>query len=348
VSAFDDRRAVLLDLTAARGVLALWVFAYHANLHLYFAETGWVVAHGYLGVDGFFLLSGLVLGHRHPDPPQTVSSYAGFWWKRLVRLYPTHLAVLLLLAVAYLTATAGGIRPHQASRADGHELLLQILLLNGWGFSRGWSWNYPSWSISAEWAGYLLFPTAAWAASRVGLRGTIVALVLAAGCLVVVARTSSSGLNLSYHGALLRFFPEFAAGILLARMLHLMPRRPPAWMPGAAGAVMLALGLALGDAVTVLGLWFLLWALATGPAPILTPMPGLVALGVLSYPFYMVYTPVELVFARIWATTHLDPTESSPYWLVAMFAGVLLLAWIVANLVERPALRYLAARRPDL
>jgi peptidoglycan/LPS O-acetylase OafA/YrhL len=348
MSALDDRRADLPDLTAARGVLALWVFAYHANLHLDFAGAGGVIGHGYLGVDGFFLLSGFVLAHRHPDPPQTVSAYAQFWWKRLVRLYPTHLAVLLLLAVAYLTASASGIRPHHALRADGHELLLQILLLNGWGFSRGWTWNYPSWSISVEWAGYLIFPLGAWAAFRFDRRCTIAALAVGVACLEVVDRTSPSGLNLSYHGALLRFFPEFAAGILLVRLLHLLPRRPPAWIPGTAGAILLALGFAFGDAVTVAGLWCLLWTLATPRAPILTSVPGLVALGALSYPVYMVYTPVELVFARIWATTHLNPTESSSYWLVAMFASVLLLAWIVATLVERPALRSLAARRPDL
>jgi peptidoglycan/LPS O-acetylase OafA/YrhL len=335
------------DLTAVRGLLALWVFAYHANLHLQFAYAGSFIRHGYLGVDGFFILSGLVLAHRHPAPGQRVRDYAGFWWKRLVRLYPTHLAVLILLALLFLAARSAGLRPHQALRADGHELLLQSLLLNGWGFSRGWTWNYPSWSISTEWAGYLVFPGLALAASRLSRRASVAALVVMAACLLAVDLTSASELNLSYHGALLRFFPEFLAGILLARLLVLMARPPPFAIVGAVGVALAVSGLFTADVVTAIGLWCLLWALAAGRQRILIPVPGLSALGAISYPFYMVYAPVEVIFARLWGFARLDPTRAPLLWLAAFFAAVLALAWLMARLVERPALRHLAAGRPN-
>ena len=104
---------MLSDLTAVRGLLALWVFAYHANLHLHFAGFGSLVGRGYLGVDGFFILSGLVLAHRHPRPVQTVAAYGRFWWRRVVRLYPTALAMLMLLGAG---AVAGAIKRGAAAQ----------------------------------------------------------------------------------------------------------------------------------------------------------------------------------------------------------------------------------------
>lgn len=349
---FNDQRAILSDLTAVRALLALWVFAYHANLHLHFAALGGPIGRGYLGVDGFFILSGLVLAHRHPMPAQTLAAYARFWWRRLVRLYPTALAMLLLLGVGFLLARSGGIHPHQALRANGHEFLLQLVLLNGWGLSQGWTWNYPSWSISTEWVGYLLFPALAWLVSSWGIRSAAIGAGAMALGLLIVAGFFGSGLNLSYQGALPRFLPEFIAGILLARLLR-AGATPPFIPPAIIGLLLFLLGLWLrpmtrvGDAVTVIGLWWLLWALAAGPQRVFARLPALVALGALSYPFYMAYAPVELVFARLWGRLRLDPTALPFLWLVLVFLGVLALAWVTARFVERPALHHLAGRRLD-
>lgn len=353
MGAFDDPPAQLSDLTAARGLLALWVFAYHTNLHLRFADLGGVIGRGYLGVDGFFMLSGLVLTHRHPALKQSVASYTRFWWRRLVRLYPTALAMLLLLGAGFLLAWSRGVHPHQDFRANGHEFVLQLLLLNGWGFSHGWTWNYPSWSISTEWAGYLLFPLLVPLAARLDPHAAGWGACVMGLCLVAVALTSPSGLNLSYQGALPRFLPEFIAGILLARLLRSGAALPPPSLIALLGALFFALGIWLrsfapvGDAITTIGLWGLLWALAAGRQRIFTRLPAIIVLGALSYPFYMAYAPVELVFARLWGRLRLDPTAAPLLWLIPFFLGVLGLAWVTARFVERPALRHLAGRRLD-
>jgi peptidoglycan/LPS O-acetylase OafA/YrhL len=347
VTPFNDQDAVLPDITAARGLLALWVFAYHANLHLHFAGAAGLIGRGYLGVDGFFILSGLVLAHRYPAPALNVGTAARFWWRRLLRLYPTVLAMLALLAGAFLLARAGGVHPHEALRASGRELLLQLLMLNGWGLSQGWTWNYPSWPISAEWGGYLLFPPLAWAASRCdGRRAALAAGAMGLALLVLSAR-SASGLNLTYQGALPRFFPEFIGGILLARLLRRWhPARFSAVLGGASGVALVLLGIWLrpmttaGDGVTAIGLWLIIGALAGGGQRVFARLPAILGLGALSYPFYMAYAPVELVFARAWGHWHLDPTRRPFLWLAPIFLGVLALAWATARLVERPALRY--------
>lgn len=346
----DDPQADLPDLTALRGLLALWVFLYHINLHLQFAAPAGAIGSGYMGVDGFFILSGFVLAHRHPSPTQTPAAYGRFWWRRFVRLYPTVLAVLLLLLLALLLARAGGVHPHQALRASGREFWLQIFLLNGLGFSDGWTWNYPSWSISVEWVGYLLFPALAWGISRLGRRAVVCGLMAMVALLLTVAMVSPSGLNLSYQGALPRFLPEFLAGILLARL----GRPHVSWAAiGFGAAVLLLLGLWVrrmdtsGDAVIACALGLLLWALATGPQRLFTRLPGVLYLGALSYPFYMSYAPVELVFTRFWRATGSDPTQRPYLWLVLLFVSDIALAWIIARYVERPALRHLAGRRLD-
>ncbi|WP_419759196.1 acyltransferase family protein [Acidisoma sp.] len=349
---FDQRDAVLSDLTAVRGLLALWVFAYHANLHLQFAGFGSLIGRGYLGVDGFFILSGLVLAHRHPNPSQTFAAYGGFWWRRLVRLYPTAVAMLLLLAAGLMVARFGGVRPHDAYRADGHEFTLQLLMLNGWGFSHGWTWNYPSWSISTEWAGYLLFPLLAVIVSRCDGPAVALGSVAMGVALLLLSSLSAPGLNLTYQGALLRFFPEFFGGILLARQLRLgLPW--PLWLMAAIGIGVLSLGIWLramttaGDAVTTIGLWLIIGTLAAGQQRVFGRLPALLTLGAISYPFYMAYAPVELIFSRAWGHWHLDPTRWPYLWLMPMFACVLALSWVTARLVERPALRYLAGHHQD-
>ena len=338
---FDDRGAVLSDLTAVRGLLALWVFAYHANLHLHFAGFGSLIGRGYLGVDGFFILSGLVLAHRHPRPARSLGACGRFWWRRVMRLYPTVLAMLLLLGAGLLLARLGGVHPHDAYRADGREFTLQLLMLNGWGFSHGWTWNYPSWSISTEWAGYLLFPLLVLVVSRCDARLAALAAAVMGLALLLLSGLSAPGLNLTYQGALLRFFPEFIGGILLARLLRL--GEPPP-LAAAIGAVLLVLGIWLraittaGDAVAAIGLWLIIGRLAAGRQRVFARLPALLTLGALSYPFYMAYAPVELVFARAWNHWHLDPTRWPYLWLLPMFLAVLALGWVTARLVERPAL----------
>lgn len=78
LAAFEDPRATLSDLTAIRALLALWVFAFHTNFHLHFAALTGGIGRGYLGVDGFFILSGLVLAHRHPASRLTPGTLGRF------------------------------------------------------------------------------------------------------------------------------------------------------------------------------------------------------------------------------------------------------------------------------
>jgi peptidoglycan/LPS O-acetylase OafA/YrhL len=167
-----------------------------------------------------------------------------------------------------------------------------------------------------------------------------------------VAVLSPAGLNLTYAGALRRFFPEFVAGMAIAMMLPALGRREAA-LAGLAGLAVVALGVLAGppdsavDAVAVGGIFLCLLALAASRNPVLGRLPGLTALCGLSYCVYMSYAPVELAFARLWRHEGLDPSRHPWLWAALMALAILALAWLLARFVERPAIRHLAGRAVD-
>lgn len=128
------------------------------------------VLRGYLGVDFFFLLSGFIITHvyldslRRPDPKAILI----FLWHRLIRLYPIHVSMLAILIPASYVALAHGAVANNPNAWRLTDLPWYFALMHAWGFVDSAGWNPPSWSISAEWFAYLLFPLLAiglWAIS---------------------------------------------------------------------------------------------------------------------------------------------------------------------------------------
>lgn len=149
----------LNSLTSARGIAAWLVVLYHLR-----ASTPWmpspvmdVLNKGYLAVDFFFMLSGFVIylsGHKvlERDGARAVP---GFLLRRIARIYPLY-ALILFGTIIFASA----IRVHggDASGYPLRELPLHIVMIQNWGFTEQLSWNHPAWSISTEFAAYLMFP----------------------------------------------------------------------------------------------------------------------------------------------------------------------------------------------
>ena len=348
------------DITCCRALFAGWVFAYHLNLQARYAPSfgflGRLVERGALGVDGFFILSGMVLAYAHPDPKLTLGDARRFWVKRLVRIYPVHLAMisalLLMVGSAYLLHQ----HPRDPGRFSPGELISQIALVHAWGASDRWSWNYPSWSISAEWAGYLAFPLL-WTWLRGGGRLVVtVTLALAlAGALAARYLAAADNLSLTYDGGLLRFFPDFIAGMVVVPLLRLWPSRILGRAVALAGVGLMAVGTAAENEMTIIaGLWSLLAGLMAaarqGRGAVLGRVPGFVWLGEISYSFYMSFALVETIQAGIWRSADADPAASPLLYVFTTTVAMLVIATLTWALVERPALRAFAAtarRRAD-
>ncbi|WP_457390622.1 acyltransferase family protein [Roseateles sp. P5_E1] len=131
-------------LDGVRGLAALAVVLYHIEYsHRWFAK-------GYLAVDLFFILSGYVLSHRYAASAASRTGFSKFAWARVARLYPLHLATLLLLAAAELCLSLAFNKHAVIPDALGYTFVLNLFLLQCVGLWDHPSWNTSSWSISVE------------------------------------------------------------------------------------------------------------------------------------------------------------------------------------------------------
>lgn len=149
-------------LTALRGVLALWVVFYHIQPNLYHLigfGVNHVLSMGYVAVDFFFVLSGFVIAMTYQEQLSQSFSYrnlASFYIKRIARIYPLHFAIMLFyLTIPLILFMTGREVP---AIYDHYTYITSLVLLNCWGFHDVLSWNVPSWSISTEFACYIVFP----------------------------------------------------------------------------------------------------------------------------------------------------------------------------------------------
>ncbi len=341
-----DTRQEISDLTCCRGLFAAWVFIYHVNLHAQFSlgPAARLIQRGYLGVDGFFVLSGLILARVHPELSRSTATARRFWGKRLARVYPVHLAIIVLLSVLLLAGLSAGIAPQDPTRFTLGSLIENLLLIQGWGLGDGWSWNYPSWSVSTEWAGYLLFPFL-W--FGLGLCNAVVLGQIAIICFPVlglVAFVSGHGLNVSLVDALPRFLPEFIWGMCTARLVPIFADSLPTAAFTIAGFfVALAAVLCGLDTLSVAGLWLALASVtmhadAERP-PLFRKLPLLRSFGLLSYSFYMSFGTSELIIGQIFRHQNWNPAENKLVYSVAMTLLTFCIAMFMHVLVERPCRR---------
>ncbi len=355
----------VVDLTCCRALFALGVFTYHVNLQSNYAEqlggAGSLIHAGFLGVDGFFILSGIVLAYAHRGFSTTVAETRLFLLKRLVRIYPVHLATIALFMALFLSSLTFGVAPREPERFGLDELIRHLTLVHAWGFSDRWAWNYPSWSISAEWAGYLVFPWL-WPRLRDARPALLTGLLLLAAVAEYVAQWVGVHwrMSLTFDGGLLRFYPEFIAGMATVPLVPAIARRLPAsilLLAGLAciggGALMFNGSVFNGAVVLVIyGMWMLLTGLlirsVQDGSPVLGWIPGAKTFGELSYSFYMSFAFVETVQAKVWRSQHLLAGDQKLLYGVTTFLLTLGLSLMLWNGIEKPALRALARRRSSL
>jgi peptidoglycan/LPS O-acetylase OafA/YrhL len=114
-----------------------------------------MVAKGYMMVDLFFIMSGFIISHVYQQSFQnglTSQSFRKFIVARFARVYPLHFFVLLILIL--LVWPSGQWNMVQ----DPKAILTNLFLIHSFGIHKVFTWNVPSWSISAEWWAYMIFP----------------------------------------------------------------------------------------------------------------------------------------------------------------------------------------------
>jgi len=149
------------------------------------------------------------------------TSIRGFYWARLARIYPLHLVVLLILIGLEFAAAVFGQSNSQpftlASRSFG-SVWTNLLLIQSWHFHTGNTWNIPSWSISCEWAAYLIFPFILAKLRENQTKRNWGILLTSVGSLIIMERWYGS-LSMSFDWGVARCLGSFIAGATIFELL---------------------------------------------------------------------------------------------------------------------------------
>lgn len=146
----------LKPLTSLRFVAAMMIVLLHCKLYFKWAWLAYLPVTLVHGVSFFFVLSGFILSHVYSQ--RTNVSFGTFIWSRFARLWPCHVATILILyyAIPEHSMTFGG-----EGMFDKWIVLASNLTFTHSLFpyaAYNFSWNSVSWSISTEFFFYLIFP----------------------------------------------------------------------------------------------------------------------------------------------------------------------------------------------
>ena len=345
-------------LDGLRGVFILLVLGFHLNLP-------WLRG-GFLGVDGFFVLSGFLITTLLLTEWRAAGALRlrAFYLRRALRLLPA-LYVLLLLYAAGTALFLTGERAHNNWVGIGAA----FVYVSNWVVAFDPQRNllalgmlFVTWSLAIEEQFYLIWPPLL----RVLLRRQVSYRRLMGGVLLLILATAGWRAGL------------FAAGAPLTRVVYGSDTRADALLMGclvslivltvpparlAAGARLrqgLLLGLLVpagwvltsavgthplflwgGSTLVAAGVGLLILQLVSQPPARLTRVlawPPLVGLGRISYGIYLWHTLPALALAN---NRILGPA------LVPVQVGVaLLVGWISYRYVEQPALRWKQRLQP--
>lgn len=334
-------------LDSMRGVAAVAVVCMHAGIFL----NPIAVPHGYLAVDLFFGLSGLVIAHAYGPRLDAGLGFGRFALLRLVRLYPLYLAGTLIGIGFFLVATRMGAMTELSGGQIGMAIVAALLMLPTPVMIGQKDWLQPfnivGWSLFFELAINLVL-VLVW--RRLGVRmlvgtilssGIVLALqTVAHGHADVGAEWSTAGLGIA------RTVFSFFLGIAIQRLPRpAVVRTGWAWI---LPTVLLLLFLpppAVGPYYDLLCIMLLFPVLIYAGA-IVEPRHSGVAgmLGMISFAVYALHSPLMPVIntaVRLFGG-HME--HYGPWSGVALVTGLVAIAWGADLFYDRPVRKWLSVR----
>jgi len=313
-------------------------------------------------VEFFFLLSGFVMARVYGDSLTDGHAAGVFVLRRIGRLWPLHIALMAVLVVGelvkYVFVDAGDLVPRYppfTGARDAAYILPNFLMLQAFFDGNGLKWNFPSWSISAEFWTYLVFAGLLLASAGNVVRRLSLSALLSLAAVAAIALWAPQGMQSTDMFGVARCVFSFFAGVIVEQWHR---RGAPQWLSGtwaeclAVKAVCLLFGAAVFPiaryaSLVVFAPMIVIFAEEAGAVSRLLLRPVAQWIGKVSYSIYLTHAfPVMYVVPRLdgWLGTWL-PAESWTHQLliaVAYVAMVLALSAITYSAIEKPGMRLFA------
>ncbi|MDO8354892.1 MAG: acyltransferase [Nitrospirota bacterium] len=321
--------------------------------------------HGWLAIDLFFCLSGFVFYWQYSRSVAEGSITPGtFAILRLSRLYPLHVATLVLVAIGqYVVMQAQGTF-FVYEYNDLTHFLLNLLFASSWGLEQGYSFNGPVWSISIEVLLYALF----FACCRIlPVRLILLAAISLLGFLIQAMYHVPIGRGVGF------FFLGGCVYLLYQQIMASSPqqiRMTTVWAVGLLAGAWLAVFVAAMRGFDISGflvpfpqslVWAIKMLLSNLPTVVLFPLTilalvlleyhvgpigqSLSFLGDISYSSYLLHFPLQLFVVILATRFNVDHALYYSGWAMAGFFVVLLTLSLASHrYVEIPMQRFLRKR----
>ncbi|MER9394024.1 MULTISPECIES: acyltransferase [unclassified Mesorhizobium] len=346
-------RHVYLNLDAIRGVAAISVMLYHFSP---FLVAGKVLPSSYLAVDLFFLLSGFVIAHAYDRKIENGMGVGTFVAIRLIRLYPLYLAGTLL-GFFYLVVKNRLIPAEYMPISEIGTMLttgMFFIPLVSDAYHTIFPLNPASWSLFFE-----LIVNIAYVAVFFLLTKRVLSTLIAVSLvLLVIASIVAGTLDFGMTGSTIisglpRVCFSFFLGVLLCRSMTRYQSglgflRRGWWIEAAIALTLVVFAIApVGGARVAYDLACVVFVfpalVVVGTiAPTAPRLSGLYGwLGRISYPIYIIHTPLLMIIAGAGKAAAIDPFAHHPWFGIVMAVSVIVIADIATRLYDEPLRRFL-------
>ena len=265
-------------------------------LPIFYSNLRLIFEYGYQAVPIFFFFSGFILSTIYGSKNNTASTLV-FVKKRLVRIYPLHLATLLATVTLVAVYNLKGLESFISFNDNYYSFIANLLMIHHLGLIEDISFNVPAWSISVEMLCYLIYGF--FIINRNKPLCTLFLLVTV-GIVIIQFKTNATMGNIG--SGLTYFF----VGVITA--IYTRPKKERIKLSAIIFSVALALSLQAGVGP---GLQKVIWLLVMLPAGValissidhcFLPNRPFEFLGKLSFSVYMWHFPVQILFYCILGT----------------------------------------------
>jgi peptidoglycan/LPS O-acetylase OafA/YrhL len=209
-------------LESLRGIAACLVVLFHSPFK-FWDKNLLFISNSYLFVDFFFILSGFVMALAYSSRINEGLSFKEYSFLRLGRVYPLHFFVLIawvpyILGKQYLFEAGYGGRSLLAEN-NIRTFLTNVFLLHSFSINDCSGWNYPSWSISAEFLTYIIFFCVTWSVDK--KNSLFFPILISIGCYIFLISLNRGSLDITNDYGLIRCLGSFYVGVFLFRFSKL-------------------------------------------------------------------------------------------------------------------------------